>query len=408
MARSSKAGSKKLARAREFLSSRWEAGKLGPMGDSPARSKARAPADDGRRRVQLSGVLIVSVIAVLIVAAVCVNRGEVKPDERVVLFPTAARLSGDGRFWELPIHGWVFEPELDDALRAATVSVIRRSLGLDEAAARSTLLDERLRPFLVDNQRSKRVIVRVAEQSQTMEPTDADGHFVGTVQVPVELAKRYARDGALTVTVYANLQSPTGHRGQVRLVGPQGVSVISDIDDTIKVTQVRDRKALLRNTLLRPFEAAPGMAELYRRWAAEGVTFHYVSGSPWQLYEPLVAFMKERQFPDATFMLKSFRLKDSSVLQLFADPIRTKLPAIESLLRDYPHRRFCLVGDSGERDPEIYALIARKHPSRIACIYIRNVTDEASDGPRFGDVFKDVSPERWRLFTDPSELPVPR
>ena len=36
--------------------------------------------------------------------------------------------------------------------------------------------------------------------------------------------------------------------GRVQLIGPKGLSVISDIDDTIKVTNVRNRKLLLTNT----------------------------------------------------------------------------------------------------------------------------------------------------------------
>ena len=56
----------------------------------------------------------------------------VKSDERIVFFPTSARLSEDGARWILPIHGWIFEPEEDAVLRRATIAVIRRALGADE------------------------------------------------------------------------------------------------------------------------------------------------------------------------------------------------------------------------------------------------------------------------------------
>ncbi|KAI8050230.1 hypothetical protein BDF22DRAFT_745557 [Syncephalis plumigaleata] len=44
------------------------------------------------------------------------------------------------------------------------------------------------------------------------------------------------------------------------------------------------------------------------------------------------------------------------------------------IFNDFPHRRFILVGDSGEKDPEVYAEIARRFPDRVACIFIHDVT----------------------------------
>jgi hypothetical protein len=42
-----------------------------------------------------------------------------------------------------------------------------------------------------------------------------------------------------------------------------------------------------------------------------------------------------------------------------------------ALYRELP---FILIGDSGQRDPEIYARIVRDHPGRVLAIYIRNVS----------------------------------
>ena len=147
--------------------------------------------------------------------------------------------------------------------------------------------------------------------------------------------------------------------GAVQLIGPRGFSVISDIDDTIKITEVGDRRALLANTFLREFREVPGMAALYRRWAKEGVFFHYVSASPWQLYAPLAAFLEAACYPSGSVHLKGFRWADTSLLDLFSSAEKTKRQAIEPILALFPHRRFILVGDSGERDPEIYAALAR-------------------------------------------------
>ncbi|MBW2459952.1 MAG: DUF2183 domain-containing protein, partial [Deltaproteobacteria bacterium] len=136
-----------------------------------------------------------------------------------------------------------------------------------------------------------------------LEPSDAGGHFYGTMAIPVAEANRLAAQGKLTLEVIGGNRSVA----PVSLVGARGVSVISDIDDTIKITEVTDKHALVRNTFTRPFAAAPGMADLYRRWARDGVTFHYVSSSPWQLFEPLRRFMSGSGFPLASVQLKRFR-----------------------------------------------------------------------------------------------------
>jgi len=51
----------------------------------------------------------------------------------------------------------------------------------------------------------------------------------------------------------------------VHLVDEVGTSVISDIDDTVKFSNVADKRELLRNTLLREFIPVAGMPEVYRR-----------------------------------------------------------------------------------------------------------------------------------------------
>jgi phosphatidate phosphatase APP1 len=183
--------------------------------------------------------------------------------------------------------------------------------------------------------------------------------------------------------------------------------VISDLDDTIKITEVRDRHAAMRNTFLREFQPVPGMAEFYQTLArSNGAIFHYISASPWQLYEPLAAFVRTNGFPAGTFALKPFRWKDKSFFDLFANPERYKSGVIVPLLQQFPKRKFILIGDSGERDPEIYAALARKYPKQIVRIYIRDVTDESADKERYVKAFRDVPPGRWQIFRDPNELKV--
>jgi len=157
-------------------------------------------------------------------------------------------------------------------------------------------------------------------------------------------------------------------------------------------------QAVLRNPLADPYVLGVSSG------AALGAAFHYVSGSPWQLYEPLAEFIRTNGYPAGTFHLKEFRWKDQSFRNLFASPEAYKTGVIGPLLKRCPQRRFVLVGDSGERDPEIYGQLARDHPGRIVRIFIREVGDQASDAPRYQAAFRGLPPGTFRVFRDPREI----
>lgn len=334
----------------------------------------------------------------------------VDADEEIAFFTTSGHLEETGEYWCVRIHGWVYEPEHDSIRRAAALGVLRRVLGLDEGAAETALFRERARLFLVDNERDERIRIRSGGRTHELEPSGANGHTVTTLRIAaadVRSATATAASRGYVVAFEAALAEGDGRRfgGTVQLVPPKGVSVISDIDDTIKVTDVRDRKALLANTFLRDFRAVPGMADVYRAWADHGAVFHYVSASPWQLYGPLSGFLRAEGFPAGSFHMKLFRLKDSTFFDLFADPEVGKTAAIETILTAFPERRFVLVGDSGEKDPEIYGRVARKHPRQIDRIFVRNVTGEDAGGERFRAAFDAVPRDQRMLFRNANELP---
>jgi len=48
------------------------------------------------------------------------------------------------------------------------------------------------------------------------------------------------------------------------------------------------------------------------------------------------------------------------------------------ILDSFPDLPFVLIGDSGERDPEIYRDIVKEYPARIRAIYIRSINKHPS------------------------------
>lgn len=327
----------------------------------------------------------------------------VKSDERVVFFPTYGRYDADSKTWTFQVHGHIFEPENSSTKRMAFIAIIRAA-DIDNGADESDFLDERVMPFLVDNERGKVVAVGLAGGSYAVGRSEANGHFSKTFSMSaIDLDVKGTDGGELKFAAVLKKRDKRRFTGRVQLISPEGLSVISDIDDTIKRSEVTDKSELIKNTFVREFQAVDGMPELYESLHDSGAVFHYVSGSPWQLYEPLKKFFAKAGFPAGTFHLKNFRLKDSSALTLLKSQKKNKLAAIQPMLKAFPKRRFLLLGDSGEQDPEIYGQLAREH-EQIVGIFIRNASDENAHDKRFEDAFVDVPRDRWTVFDEPSEI----
>jgi hypothetical protein len=366
---------------------------------------------------------------------------EVRSDEEIVFYPTFATPATNGG-WNVPIHGCVFEVEK----RRVSLALLRGLLRLDGVSmnkAEAATFRERGRLFFADNERGHRVVIRIGEETFDVGKSAPNGHFATEVHVAARPAQVAAaavgplphpnptadrlkpelpddgnstgdrlRPGLQTVEISAVLKEWDGRKfsGCALVLPAAGVSVVSDVDDTIKISEVRDHKALVRRTFLQPFEAVPGMAALYRGWASNGAAFHYVSASPWQLFPLLDAFAETNGFPAGAWCLKHWRLKDRTFKSLFEDPEKYKVATVGALMRQYPERRFVLVGDSGERDPEAYAALARAFPEQVKAIFIRDVTGEGAEAERYRTNFSEMPHTVWRVFKEPEEIAplVPR
>jgi phosphatidate phosphatase APP1 len=165
--------------------------------------------------------------------------------------------------------------------------------------------------------------------------------------------------------------------------------VISDIDDTIKISNVTNKLKSLRRLLFTngyTVEPVPGTAVLYQRLEMRGDgradgDVQYVSGSPINLSESIYRFMDHRGFPQGAIDLKKWGLganDDSPFAQQ-----SYKITRLRQIFTTYPNRSFLLFGDSGEKDPEIYRQIASEFPGRVKDIFINNVTGGKPTDARF-------------------------
>ena len=227
-------------------------------------------------------------------------------------------------------------------------------------------LMERIAPFMANpltNTRISAFFYNDDDSTMQSVETDLSGHF--TLTAPLEFMPTHVRvlaSDKLSETV------------KVRVTDPNGVSVISDIDDTIKHSAITSgAKEIFRNVFVRDLSelSIEGVRDWYGQLAQMGCEFHYVSNSPWQLFPVLSMFFETAGLPPGSFHLKKY----NGMLQGIFEPVaERKKSTLDKLMRDFPERRFLLVGDSGEADLEVYSDAVKEYPGRILGVFIRDVT----------------------------------
>jgi len=166
--------------------------------------------------------------------------------------------------------------------------------------------------------------------------------------------------------------------------------VVSDFDDTLAVSQVTDRGALLKHALTEDGDTQPlvdGMPQLMRclrEGKKERPVFALVSGSPVQFVPRVTRFLFKNDFPPFGLYLRDI---GPSTLSGYKQPI------IRSLLKSVP-QPVVLIGDSGEKDPEVYSEIRNEFPGRVKAVAIHDV-GRLEDKTRVKDMF---------VFKHPREL----
>ncbi|MGF1522270.1 MAG: App1 family protein [Leptolyngbyaceae cyanobacterium] len=154
--------------------------------------------------------------------------------------------------------------------------------------------------------------------------------------------------------------------------------VISDIDDTIVHTAATDLLKMIRIVYLgsaesrRPFD---GVAEFYqalqRGKEQESNPIFYVSSSAWNMYDVFARFMVLNGIPKGPLFLKDIEF-DLEKLLSFKHEVH-KLEQIQPIFDRFSQLPFILIGDSGQKDAEIYVNLAKQYPNRILGILIRDV-----------------------------------
>jgi phosphatidate phosphatase APP1 len=242
----------------------------------------------------------------------------------------------------------------------------------DGSDGRLTNLRRSARQFFNDERQQQLIQLRLPGYSGQAR-SDGEGYF------------RLAEKAALAPG-WQQIQAEGGKTsaiGQLLVVPRENqLGLISDLDDTILVSEVTDKRRLLANTFLKNAaqrQVVPGMAALYTRVMAHNAQpaaapLFYLSASPRQMHEAITDFLGRHAFPPGVLITKRITNDFSSEPRL--DQFSYKIEKIEEIFARLPWVRFVLVGDDGERDPETYDWVRQHYPERVADIWIRRVSPD--------------------------------
>ncbi|KAK4553428.1 hypothetical protein LTR86_009485 [Recurvomyces mirabilis] len=320
--------------------------------------------------------------------------------------------------WEVEFVAAYFIKGSGKDLSRVTSALIKQ-LHVDESdIATKKRISARLEPFIdsVLPNRTLRISIDNKEE-QTLGPSSYSGISSGLLPLHFTPSAPQISSSAI------NLPPPFGLGSTTVFAQEQGWGVISDIDDTIKVTQSTDPIGILHNTFtVESPEPIAGMPELYAHMNktlttnAEGKDnappYFYLSASPYNLY-PFLRRFRDAHFPQGTIILRdaSWQNLGGLITSLQRNTKEYKDDRIAKIHSWLPHRKFVCLGDSTQSDPEAYGEAARKYPGWIKAVFIREVSDiafmnetEKNKPERFEKAFEGLDRKLWHVFTDPAEL----
>ncbi|KAL3473837.1 hypothetical protein BJX99DRAFT_232832 [Aspergillus californicus] len=245
--------------------------------------------------------------------------------------------------------------------------------------------------------------------------------FIGKTAVPTNVTDDagMAEDSASlgscgrgdALTGRAVLGVGSGNQSPVNTIyksGKKGWGVISDIDDTIKITG--DGLEAIKATLIDEATPVSGMPDLYAALTdLINPSWIYLTGSPWQLYGMLHEFIGT-QFATSQGPILMKNLTYTGVeglLEFLAEgtSLEYKAGRIDDIHSWYPGKQYLGIGDSSASDPEAYAYAYHQYGAEwMKCIWIHTVDGGNNTAARWEEAFKGIPESVYKLYSDPEEL----
>ncbi|CAD6498777.1 BgTH12-04437 [Blumeria graminis f. sp. triticale] len=330
-----------------------------------------------------------------------------KKNNSVWIFDNTAYMNEQGT-WEAEFTVVIFNQKAAVGVTSA-VADFAIGIGLGSGNETKAVMQKRLIPCVRSVVPGRIVKIDFGSQKQIkMSPGSLD-----CISSDIKSLPEFKSGTIITSKVRALPESEGLLEMKTLYAGPEGWGVISDIDDTIKLTQTSDPMGFLHETFVAEPSPIKGMPELfsYIQILISYPPFFYLSASPYNLY-PFLHTFRQNYFPYGTIALRNISWIDPSfLLSNFTLGIQTfKIDYMKKIHSWLPNRKMICIGDSTQSDPEVYAELYRMHPGWIRLILIRKVTDISStsigsrnETTRFSKAFKGIPKEDWFVFESPNE-----
>ncbi|KAI0025939.1 hypothetical protein F4780DRAFT_774781 [Xylariomycetidae sp. FL0641] len=322
---------------------------------------------------------------------------------------TAYRNEKTGK-WEAEYVAAMFSQKTSCPVLDAVDSVAKE-IGLQPSDPHYETMEQRMLPFVQDIKPGTQAKVLYGGNTpMKLGPGGRNGISADVKTLPAN------QDSTAVVPTFA--QVPKGANGVLEMrtffAEPEGWGVISDIDDTIKITQTSDPVGILKTTFFETPRPCPGMPELYeylQTLIQDKAPWFYLSASPYNLY-PFLRDFRQQFYPHGTIILRdsSWMSVPGLLTMLTLGTEDYKVDRMEKIHSWLPKRKMICIGDSTQSDPESYGEIYRSYPGWIKVILIRKVEDVAALGiesknepERFEKAFEGVPRDVWHVFTNPAE-----
>lgn len=185
--------------------------------------------------------------------------------EEMMLFPNIGFQRKD-LHWRLNVHGWRFQRSNRNKFlgksSSALVERLARLLATPEQIVyyNDTFRHDRLKPFMVQGKKNEEISIIIGEKHNFTTKTDHDGQFRTSFIIPDADVQELMNISKNDRIIIYKAVGDNGDiwKGKIHLLERRGLSIISDIDDTIKISEVLDKLRLVANTFIHSFRVVEG------------------------------------------------------------------------------------------------------------------------------------------------------
>jgi phosphatidate phosphatase APP1 len=205
---------------------------------------------------------------------------------------------------------------------------------------------------------------------------------------------------SLTVNVFTN-GTDTGNATSY-LVPTAGLTIISDIDDILRITQIYEPAQGLLNSFAKAYVPWMNMPDIYANWSRSipDFHFHYLTTTPEQVTRNYMDFIY-KTYPGGSFDTRPLNFSDVS------ETLSVRKFLLEKIFQTYPERKFILIADTSNSDVmRDYPAMVTEFPGQVQCIFLRNTTatDPGDQFPYDTSGFQGINQNMYMFFLVPDDL----